>query len=220
MIKAVIFDLDGLLIDSERISYRIYQELLKPFGIEFSLKEYAENYSGKSAVKNMDFLIETYHLPWKREEGLKKVGFMKKEFLALGVDLKRGAKELLRYLEEAGYKTAMASSSIEDRALKILDQHGIRPYFDTFVFGHEVEKGKPEPDIFLKACEKIGEKPEDCLVLEDSMAGIQAAHAAHIPVICIPDMKTPDRNYADMALMILDSLSDVISYLQEKAYRL
>ena len=197
MIKAVIFDLDGLLIDSERISYRIYQELLKPFGIEFSLKEYAENYSGKSAVKNMDFLIETYHLPWKREEGLKKVGLMEKEFLALGVDLKRGAKELLRYLEEAGYKTAMASSSIEDRALKILDQHGIRPYFDTFVFGHEV-----------------------CLVLEDSMAGIQAAHAAHIPVICIPDMKTPDRNYADMALMVLDSLSDVISYLQEKAYRL
>ena len=83
-----------------------------------------------------------------------------------------------------------------------------------------MEKGKPEPDIFLKACEKIGEKPEDCLVLEDSMAGIQAAHAAHIPVICIPDMKTPDRNYAEMALMVLDSLSDVISYLQEKAYRL
>ncbi len=106
MIKAVIFDLDGLLIDSERISYRIYQELLKPFGIEFSLKEYAENYSGKSAVKNMDFLIETYHLPWKREEGLKKVGLMEKEFLALGVDLKRGGKRTAPVSRRSGLQNS------------------------------------------------------------------------------------------------------------------
>lgn len=216
MVKAVIFDLDGLLIDSERISYRIYRELLRPFGFDFSLEEYTEYYSGKTGVRNMELLIETYCLPWSTQEGLDKSLEMEREFLSEGVNLKPGARELLQYLKKKNYKTAMASSSIEDRALKILNQHGIAPYFDQFVFGPEVKNGKPAPDIFLKASEKMGENPEDCLVLEDSVAGIQASYAAHIPVICIPDLKEPDAKYAQMALGILDSLHEVISHLEKE----
>ncbi|CUO91402.1 haloacid dehalogenase superfamily%2C subfamily IA%2C variant 3 with third motif having DD or ED [Clostridium baratii] len=213
MIKAVIFDLDGLLIDSEIISYKIYKEILNQFGHDFSMEEYAQNFSGKTEVKNVTNLIDKYSLPWTVEIGLNNVLEIESKFLAQGVTLKTGAKELLEYLKDKCFKIAIASSSTEDRALTILRQHNIIEYFDEFVFGHEVKKGKPNPDIFLKACDKLLERPEECLVLEDSEAGIQAAYSASIPVICIPDMKVPNQHYLDMTKTVLHSLEEVIAYL-------
>ncbi len=213
MINAVIFDLDGLLIDSEIISYKIYKEILYPFGYDFTIEEYAQNFSGKTEVKNVTNLIDTYNLPWTIDEGLDTVLKIENKLLEQGVDLKSGAKELLRYLKDKGFKIVIASSSTKDRALNILKQHNLIEYFDEFVFGHEVKNGKPNPDIFIKACEKISENPEGCLVLEDSEAGIQSAYSANIPVICIPDMKMPDKSYLDMTKAVLNSLEDVISYL-------
>ncbi|MBO3326451.1 HAD family phosphatase [Clostridium perfringens] len=213
MIKAVIFDLDGLLIDSEIISYKIYKEILNQFGHDFSMEEYAQNFSGKTEVKNVTNLIDKYSLPWTVEIGLNNVLEIESKFLAQGVTLKTGAKELLEYLKDKCFKIAIASSSTEDRALTILRQHNIIEYFDEFVFGHEVKKGKPNPDIFLKACDKLLERPEECLVLEDSEAGIQAAYSASIPVICIPDMKVPNQQYLDMTKTVLHSLEEVIAYL-------
>lgn len=130
------------------------------------------------------------------------------------VELKPGARELLLYLKQNHYKIAIASSSTEKRAINILKQHNIIDSFDEFVFGNDVEKGKPNPEIILKACDKISEKPEECLVLEDSGAGIQAAFSANIPVICIPDMKVPNQHYLNMTKAILNSLDEVISYLE------
>ena len=213
MIKAVIFDLDGLLIDSEIISYKIYKEILHKFGYDFSIEEYSQNFSGKTEVKNVANLIATYNLPWTLDEGLENVYKIEHRFLSEGVDLKFGAKELLQYLKDKGFKTAIASSSTEDRALTILKQHNLIEYFDEFVFGHEVKNGKPNPDIFIKACDKISEKPEVCLVLEDSEAGIQSAYSANIPVICIPDMKIPNKDYLDMTKAVLNSLEEVVNYL-------
>lgn len=133
--------------------------------------------------------------------------------LAKGIDLKRGAKELLTYLKEKNYNIAIASSSTEERALNILKQHNIKEYFDKLVFGYEVEKGKPSPDIFLKACEKLGEIPQNCLVLEDSEMGILSAYSANIPVICIPDMKIPKKEFLDKTVSVLNSLDEVILFL-------
>lgn len=211
--KSSFFDLDGLLIDSEILSYQIYNTILKEFGYEMTIEEYAQNYSGKTGIKNAENIIASYELPMDLETLLEKNIAIEKEFLAKGVDLKPGARELLAYLKEKQVKTAVASSSTPDRAFQILDQHQIKGYFDKFVFGNEVERGKPNPDIFLKACEKIGEKPEDCLVLEDSEAGIQAAHSANIPVICIPDMKMPSQKHLEMTAAVLESLDNVITQL-------
>lgn len=213
MIAAVIFDLDGLLVDTEIISYQIYKEMLSEYGYEFTREDYAKNYSGKSELSNIAYLIETYKLSWTIEEGLGRVRILENRFLSQGVDLKPGARELLSYLKENGYKIAIASSSTEDRALNMLRQHHIIDYFDEFVFCSEVQKGKPNPDIFLKACEKIMEKPENCLVLEDSEAGIQAAYNAGILVICIPDMKKPAKQFLDKTTAVFDSLDKVILYL-------
>ena len=84
------------------------------------------------------------------------------------------------------------------------------------VFGAEVARGKPHPDIFCKACDKLHAAPEDCLVLEDSEAGIQSAFSAHIPVICIPDMRQPGTAFQDMAQAVLPILTDVIDYLERR----
>ena len=213
MIKAVIFDLDGLLIDSEIVSYKIYKEILNQFGHSFSIEEYAQNFSGKTEVKNVTNLIDTYNLPWTVEVGLDNVLKVEDKFINEGIDLKTGVKKLLTYLKDNNLKIAIASSSTRDRALTILRQHNIVEYFDEFVFGNEVEKGKPNPDIFLKACDKISVNPEECLVLEDSELGIQAAYSANIPVICIPDMKVPNQYYLNMTKAVLSSLEEVIYYL-------
>lgn len=213
MIKAVIFDLDGLLVDSEIVAYKIYKEMLNEFEYNFSIEEYAKNFSGKTLINNITYLINTYNLPLDINIALEKVLEIENKFIEEGIELKAGAKELLSYLKSNSYKIALASSSIKDRALTILKQNNIIEYFDDFVFGYEVEKGKPYPDIFLKACEKLSESPENCLVLEDSEAGIQAAYSANIPVICVPDMKVPTQKYLDMTKAVLNSLEEVISYL-------
>lgn len=214
MTNAIIFDLDGLLIDSEIIAYKIYQEILQEYGYEFSVKEYAENYSGKTEIKNVTRIIESYHLPLTLEQGIEKVEVLEKGMIAQGVALKAGEKELLAYLKANGYKTAIATSSITERAMGILKQHGIADQFDQFVFAEELTKSKPDPEVFLKACGKLSEKPEACLVLEDSEAGVQAAYAANIPVICIPDMKMPSSTHLNMTKAVLKSLNEAISYLQ------
>lgn len=216
MTKAVIFDLDGLLVDTELIAYQIYKDILEKYGYQFTKEEYSQDYSGKSMSVNVPHVIEAYQLPWTVEQGLEEVLRAEERQLTYGVELKPGARELLAFLKENHYKIAMASSSIRDRALNILRENGVLDYFGQFVFGKEVEKGKPYPDIFLKACEKLGERPEDCLVLEDSEAGIQAANAAGIPVICVPDMKRPSQRVLDQAAAVLDSLDQVIQYLSEE----
>ena len=200
MLDSIIFDMDGLLIDTEIISYQLYSALLAPYGFTVSLHDYAETYSGKTEEKNVTTLLEHYPLPLSREECFARISAMEKEFLAKGVALKPGAKELLTYLKEHGYKIALASSSIADRAYGILDLPKGR--------------GKPAPDIFLIACQKLGTTPARALVLEDSEAGIQAAHSARIPVLCVPDLHHPAPAYESMTAAILSSLHEVPGWLK------
>ncbi|MBE1726596.1 HAD family hydrolase [Lactiplantibacillus plantarum] len=214
MTKAVIFDLDGLLIDSEVISLKMYQRIVQDYGQTLSMATYAQEYSGKSAVTNMQHLIERFDLPFNVDTGLKRALTLEKTFMQDGVELKPGARVLLQFLHRNHYSVALASSSIKSRALDILTSHDVAQYFDQFTFGPDVDRGKPYPDIFLMACAKLQQQPADCLVLEDSEAGIQAATSAKIPVICVPDMKRPNQPYADQATAIVSSLTDVITHLK------
>lgn len=214
MKNTIIFDLDGLLIDSEIISYRIYHDLTEIYEKEISMEDYIHNYSGKTADRNMRTLIEEYHLPVSVEDGLAFADLKEKEYLKKGVSLKQGAAELLTYLKKKQYKIVLASSSTKERAVDIMEQNGIVAFFDHMVFGNEVRRGKPYPDIFVKACACVQEPIENCLVLEDSEAGIQAAFSAGIEVICIPDMKVPGEDFYKMAAAVLSSLKDVILWLK------
>ena len=216
MYKAVIFDLDGLLIDSEVISFQLYQDLVKPYGYFFSIEDYTQNYSGKAAVTNMKNIIDKFCLPISIDEGLSFMDEHEKGYFDKGVPLKKGAKELLSYLKNNHYQIVLATSSIKERALTVLKQHQIDTYFDEMVFGTEIKRGKPYPDIFLKACQKINTDEKECLVLEDSEAGVQAAFLANIDVICIPDIKVPAKQFQNMTKEMLTNLLDVVTFLENR----
>lgn len=178
MIKAVIFDLDGLLLDSEIVAFKVYEELGRRFNFELTLPEFMQDFCGRPLRRNVAYCNERFQLPWGLEEAVKEVLRIEKQILDEGVDVMPGARELLEFLKENDYKTAVASSSARERSMGLLEKHDLVKYFDDFVFGPEVERGKPNPDIFLKAAEKVGIAPENCLVLEDSQAGIQAGYTA------------------------------------------
>lgn len=211
MIQAILFDLDGLLIDSEIVSFKIYQSILKSFSYSFTLAEYAKDFSGKSETDNLSLLIERYRLPFNLDDGLKLVKELEESF---DFHLKSGAKALLNECKQKKYKLAVASSSTRQRAINILTKHEIIDYFDTFVFAEDIEKGKPNPDIFLKAAQKLNVPVYHCLVLEDSEAGIEAASRANIPVICIPDLKVPNKQLLNQCQDVFSSLNEVIDYLK------
>jgi len=217
MLKAVIFDLDGLLLDTEIVAYKVYEELGERFSFTLTLPDFMENFCGRPLRRNVAYCNERFQLPWEFEEAVEEVLRIEKKILDEGVDVMPGARELLVYLKENTYKTAVASSSARERSIRLLEQHDLVKYFDDFVFGPEVERGKPNPDIFLKAAEKLGIEPESCLVLEDSQAGIQAAYSAGMQVICIPDLKYPTEEYVEKATAVKESLFDVISYLKEQS---
>ena len=139
---------------------------------------------------------------------------MAKRFETEGVPIKTGLKSLLEYLKENNYKTIVATSSNRDRVDTILSQAQITDYFDDSICGDEVTKGKPNPEVFLKSCQKLGVNVDEAIVLEDSEAGIQASYDAGIKVICIPDMKYPEKQYEEKTFKILKDLNDVTEYLK------
>ena len=213
---AVIFDLDGLLADTEIISLKVYQELLKDFGIPFTEETYSREYSGHREEENVQRFLDTYDLPWNFYQTLEKVYELEAQILAKGVNLKKGAKNLLAFLQREGIPIALATSSVESRARMILDSNGILSLFDHLVFAKDVKRSKPYPDIFLKACSDLNVLPENCLVLEDSEAGIEAASRAGIPVICIPDLKIPAQSFLNKTEQVFQDLDAVRDYLESK----
>ena len=214
--EAVIFDLDGLLADTEIISLKVYQELLRDFGIPFTEETYSRDYSGHREEENIQRFLDTYDLPWNFDQTLAKVYELEAQILAKGVNLKKGAKNLLTYLQKEGIPIALATSSVESRARMILDSNGILSLFDHLVFAKDVKLSKPYPDIFLKACSDLNVLPENCLVLEDSEAGIEAAYRAGIPVICIPDLKIPAQSFLNKTEQVFQDLDAVRDYLESK----
>ena len=213
---AVIFDLDGLLADTEIISLKVYQELLKDFGIPFTEETYFREYSGHREEENVQRFLDTYDLPWNFDQTLEKVYELEARILVKGVNLKKGAKNLLAFLQREGIPIALATSSVESRARMILDSNGILSLFDHLVFAKDVKRSKPYPDIFLKACSDLNVLPENCLVLEDSEAGIEAAYRAGIPVICIPDLKMPAQSFLNKTEQVFQDLDAVRDYLESK----
>ena len=214
MIKAIIFDMDGLMIDSERVTFECYQEILKGMNLTMD-EEFYKTLLGKPLKGIYQRFYDVYGNDFPIEDVIKDVhALMAKRFETEGVPIKTGLKSLLEYLKENNYKTIVATSSNRDRVDTILSQAQITDYFDDSICGDEVTKGKPNPEVFLKSCQKLGVNVDEAIVLEDSEAGIQASYDACIKVICIPDMKYPEKQYEEKTFKILKDLNDVTEYLK------
>lgn len=210
--RGIIFDFDGVLGDTELISYRIYQELLDAAGNDLKLQTYISRFVGRTELANARTIVEAYKLSCTPESLVGLVHAREAQLLP-NARLKEGARELLDRLQTLDIPMAIGSSSERERALSVLDAQGITEYFDALVFSCDVNHGKPAPDIFLLSAKRLGLKPEECLVVEDSQAGIEAARAAGIDVVCIPDLVEPDEAHQAMAAAVLPHLDALGSWL-------
>ena len=214
MIKAIIFDMDGLMIDSERVTFECYQERLKDMNLTMD-EEFYKTLLGKPIKGIYQRFYDVYGNDFPIENVIQDVHLLMAErFETEGVPVKKGLVELLHYLKDNNYKTIVATSSNRDRVDKILAQAKITEFFDDSICGDEVTKGKPNPEVFLKSCQKLGVNVDEAIVLEDSEAGIQASYDANIKVICIPDMKYPEKQYEEKTFKILKDLTEVTAYLK------
>ena len=178
MLKSVIFDMDGVLVNSEPVHYRAYVEALSRWGKKLTYDEY-KKYIGTTNAVIIDGLIETFGLPVGRDDFNELMkGYKAALYERDGYPGVAGIPELLKSLKEAGYRLAVASSSPYENIEKATGALGIRRYFDVLVSGESVKNPKPAPDVFLKAAKELGTRPQDCLVVEDSCHGVHAAKRA------------------------------------------
>lgn len=214
MVKAVIFDMDGLMIDSERVTFEGYKKVMESMGYIIT-EEFYKTVLGITVREGGEKFRKKYGENFPFEKILAQVHkYMENVFDTEGVPVKKGLLHLLQFLKKNNYKTVVATSSDRKRVDKILKNAKLDDYFDASICGDEVICGKPNPEVFLRACEKIGIMPEEALVLEDSEAGIMAANAGKIKVICIPDMKYPKCNIAKLAYKIMNDLDEVKLFME------
>ena len=215
MIKAIIFDMDGLMVDSETVTYEGCKYVLNKLGLDIT-KDFYKTTLGKTVKEGRQLYRDQYpgiDLNALFEEVY---DYMDDVFTNEGVPIKKGLIELLEYLTDHNYIKMVASSSTREHVEDVLSKADVLKYIDDSICGDEVINGKPNPEIFIKACEKLNINRDEAIVLEDSEAGIEAAYNGHIPVICIPDMKYPDQKHIDMTYCLLDDLSQVINLLESK----
>jgi HAD superfamily hydrolase (TIGR01509 family) len=206
---AVIFDLDGVLADSEPWWNQIDAKLLAEYGVSYR-GEYHRNVLGVSYRLAVEFYKNAFHISASTEELMRRRGEIATDFFANRVGLFPSAKMTLEQLREMKLPLAVATSSVSASARPLLDRTGIRSLLSVVITGDEVQQGKPHPDIYLRAAKKLGISPEACLVIEDSLAGIAAGKAANMRVAAIPDRRFVDpQEYEKEANYLLGSLSEI-----------
>jgi len=211
-IKACIFDMDGLLIDSERIALAVFERTCTHFKVENLIPLY-QQLLGTNSVTTRQMLsdalpssvkVEAFMQFWDKDYSLK---------TSTAVPLMIGVENLLNYLDSQKILTVVATSTKTDRAIQKLTDSGIAHRFSTIIGGDQISNGKPAPDIYLKAAQFLDIAPEYCLGLEDSPNGVRAALAAGMQVVQIPDIVQPDDTLRKLGHTILENLNAVISHI-------
>lgn len=215
-IKGAIFDMDGLMLDTEKLYNRFWREAAAEFGYTMTY-EHALVIRSMNPVKGSAVLKSFLGENFPYEEVKKRRRVLMKEFVEeKGVEKKKGLDELLTFLKDHQYKIAVATSSNINRTKWYLTSVGVWEYFDKIICGDMVKQGKPEPDIYLTASQQLGLEPGQCMALEDSPAGILSAKRAGCHPVFVPDLDEADEQTKEMAEYIVSDLSEVISLLRKE----
>lgn len=204
---AVIFDMDGVLLDTEGLIWRCWGETESDFGITgtqavlrtlFGTDQ--KNFSRRmKEVYGAAFPYEDFHIAYRDRF----FHIVETE----GMPVKKGAEELLTWLKENGIKTGVASSTRKAVVEKELGSAGLLPYFDDVLGGDSIRRGKPEPDIYLLACQRLDVRPEESWGIEDSYNGVRAVFRAGMKAIMVPDQLPPTEEMCRLACVLPDLLA-------------
>lgn len=216
--QAVVFDMDGVIFDSEKLYRKHWMITGREYGIpEEKMRKLCDQIAGATRERNARLMKsnfgEDFDYDRFRERTMTR---MDAEILEHGVELKPGVREIFHYLKEHGCKMALATSTQKERAQPNLRKAGIIEEFDAILYGGTVERGKPAPDIYLRACEALGVKPSEAVGIEDSINGVQASAAAGLYTIMVVDLIEPTDEIRALADHVCDSLFEVMDLLDRQ----
>ena len=213
MVKAVIFDMDGLLLDTEKLLVKFWQEAAREAGFPMT----------REIALNTRSMHRSFAIPYLKSvlgedfDYLKirsrRMELMSAHLAKYGLELKKGAKELLTYLNENKIPAAVATATDYERAEKYLKETEIFGYFDKIICATMVKVGKPQPDIYIYAASELGLEPSECAALEDSPNGVKSAAAAGCKTIMVPDLTEPDEELSRIIAAKANSLDEVIDII-------
>lgn len=214
MIKGAIFDMDGLMLDTEKLLVRFWRQAAAEFGYDMSFENVLEirSLSRKYSVPLLKGIFGE-EFPFEQVRS-RRISLMNGYIDEHGFDIKKGLFELLDYLKEHSYKLAVATATDLERAKMYLGRIDALGYFDAVICGNMVQNGKPEPDIYLEAAKQLGLSPEECAAFEDSPNGIKSAHSAGCITIMIPDLSQPDDELMPLLSGVYESLDRSIDYFE------
>ena len=212
--KLIIFDMDGLMFDTERIYFRAWSKIMAKYQYEFDFEVYKKLMARNSSA--MERILKDIYgegFPFekinteRRQEGESIIN-------TEGIPHKEGLVELLDYLEENNILKVVATSSVREKALRYLDKAGVLNRFTNIVCGSDIKESKPNPEIFEKAAQIFNTHKSECIVLEDSPNGVRAAFAAGMRCIFIPDLVQSDEEIKSKITIEISDLNKVKEYIR------
>lgn len=215
--KAVVFDMDGVIFDSEKLVLDGWLEIADKYGI-IGIEEVYNKCIGVNSLLTKQIFLEHYGPQFPYDTYKKEASALFHERYDNGrLPMKPGVIELLSYLRKKGYLIGLASSTRRAVVEQEIKDAGLLKYFDHLTCGDMVKKSKPEPDIFLMACESLGVEPGEAMAVEDSFNGIRAANRAGMTAVMVPDMIQPDEEMKQLAHVICRDLFEVKEWISESS---
>ena len=215
--QAVVFDMDGVIFDTERLVIEFWKEVAKKHNIP-NVEHTCIQCLGTNRVRTREIFLENYGADFPYDPYRTEVTeLFNTHYKGVPLPTKPGVRELLSYLQEQDIKVGLASSTAQHLVRDEIGTAGLLPYFQTLVCGDMVEHSKPAPDIFLKACEILNADPTKSIAIEDSFNGIRSAHCAGMTPIMVPDQVQPTDEIRALAFHVMPSLLDVLNWLKTLA---
>lgn len=210
--SGVIFDLDGVLIDSEGLQHKAYSRILERYGVSVTQDEYARHWIAQG--RGPEYAVEKYGIPLEPDEIRAQKHPIYREILRAEVTLMPGVLAALERLSPR-FPIALATNSKADEVAFVMDHFGLRPHFAALISRERYERAKPEPDAFLAAAQALEREPGQCLVVEDSRRGVLAATRAGTPVAAVPNEWTRQSDFSS-ATRVLAGLDELTVALVEE----